>query len=111
MSLSPANTPQHSPGEGNSSADPAATPAAPARRPARIWTICFVLLALEIGGFLVVFPWMEAWRLNHFRAMFPPLSGIWDDPYFRGAITGLGAVNLLVAIGQAVHLLRSPKHS
>jgi hypothetical protein len=81
------------------------------RRPARLWTICFAIFAFEVGGFLVVFPWMEAWRLNHFPALYPALSGIWDDPYFRGAITGLGAVNLLVAIGQTVHLLKSKKRS
>jgi hypothetical protein len=79
------------------------------RPPIRLWTICFVIFAFEIGGFLVVFPWMEAWQLNHLRAMYPPLSGIWDDPYLRGAITGLGAVNLLVAIGQTVHLLKPSK--
>jgi len=109
MSLSPTDMPQSA--SGNAMADPVAAAAARSSRSGRIWTICFVLLALEIGGFLVVFPWMEAWRLNHFRAIFPSLSTIWEDPYFRGAVTGLGAVNLLVAAGQAIHLFRPSKNS
>jgi len=106
MSLS-ADMPQPSPG--SAAADAAKAAGFQPGRRGRVWTICFMLLALEIGGFLVVFPWMGAWHLNHFRALFPSLSAIWEDPYFRGAVTGLGAVNLLVAAGQAVHLLRHSK--
>jgi len=108
MSLSPVNMPESSSGSASPESPAAANPRSGHRK---IWTICFILLALEIGGFLVVFPWMEAWRLNHFRALFPSLSAVWEDPYFRGAITGLGAVNLLVAIGQTVHLFRPSRSS
>jgi hypothetical protein len=111
MSLSPADTPQRPPEEGNSPASPSYAPAFPDRRQSRLWAICFAILAFEIGGFLVVFPWMEAWRLNHFPAFYPPLFGIWDDPYFRGAISGLGVVNILVAIRQTFYLLRGSKTS
>ena len=61
--------------------------------------MCFILLALEVGGFLAIFPWIDAWHLNHFRAFFPSAAGLWDDAYFRGAVTGLGIADLLVALG------------
>jgi len=105
MSLSPADTPQRPPEEGSSPARPVLSD----HRQSRVWAICFAILAFEIGGFLVLFPWMEAWRLNHFPAFYPPLFGIWDDPYFRGAISGLGVVNILVAAWQTFYLLRSSK--
>lgn len=105
MSLSPADYPQPSPGV---TAPGAAHPAAAhPSRANRLWTICFILLALEVGGFLTVFPWLDAWQLNHFRAFFPSATELWDDPYFRGAISGLGLTNLLVALGQFIHFLQS----
>jgi hypothetical protein len=60
-----------------------------------------------VGGFLVVFPWIDAWHLNHLPAFFPAVFSLWDDSYFRGAITGLGVANLLVALGQSFYLIRS----
>jgi len=73
----------------------------------RIWTICFAIFCLEIGAFLTVFPWLDSWRLNHFPDMFPWLLGLWEDPYLRGAVSGLGVVNLIIAAAQVNHLLRS----
>jgi hypothetical protein len=109
MSLSPADTPQRPSEEGSSPARPGRASAFGDHRQPRLWAICFAILAFEIGGFLVVFPWMEAWRLNHFPAFYPPLFDIWDDPYFRGAISGLGVVNILVAAGQTFYLLGRSK--
>jgi hypothetical protein len=72
----------------------------------RIWTICFAIFCVEIGAFLAVFPWLDSWHLNHFPAMFPWLIDVWEDPYLRGAISGLGLVNLMIAAAQVNHLLR-----
>jgi hypothetical protein len=72
----------------------------------RIWTICFAIFCLEIGAFLAVFPWLDSWHLNHFPAMFPLLTDLWDDPYLRGAVSGLGLVNLMIAASQVNRLLR-----
>jgi hypothetical protein len=110
MSLSPGDRPQHYAGDGGpvqTATSAVAPPEAPMNRATRLWTICFILLALEIGGFLAVFPWIDAWRINNFRSFFPSMAPLWDDPYFRGAITGLGITNLLVALGQSVYLIRS----
>jgi hypothetical protein len=76
-----------------------------------MWAICFALLAFEIGSFLVVFPWMDVWRLNHFPSFYPPLFDIWDDPYFRGAVSGLGVVDVLIAVRQTFSLLKKTNKS
>jgi hypothetical protein len=109
MSLSPADTPRRPPEEADLRIDAGRAPAFRDHRQSRLWAICFAILAFEIGGFLVVFPWMEAWGLNHFPALYPPLFEIWDDPYFRGAVSGLGAVNLLIAVWQTFHLIRGSR--
>lgn len=71
----------------------------------RIWTICFAIFCVEIGAFLAVFPWLDSWHLNHFPTMFPWLLDLWEDPYLRGAVSGLGLVNLFIAAAQVDHLL------
>jgi hypothetical protein len=78
-------------------------------RRSRLWSICFIVLAFELGGFLLLFPWREAWHLNHFPTLFPSFFDIWDSPYFRGAISGLGVVDLLIATSQSIYLFRSSR--
>ena len=76
----------------------------------RIWAVCFALFAFEIGAFLLLFPWMDSWSLNHLPGFIPKYAGelqdIWDDPYFKGAISGLGVLNVYIAFRQVVSLLR-----
>ena len=99
----------NSPEPVSSASFPAGQPAPPRRLlwPYRsFWRILFAIFAFEIGVFLAVFPWMDAWALNHFPGFFPRLEEYWDDPYLKGAITGLGCVNLYIAARQLVQLIR-----
>jgi hypothetical protein len=91
---------------------PAAESASPIRVrfwQSRIWAICFTIFALEIGLFLVVFPWMDAWNINHFQRWFPRLQDLWEDRYLRGAVSGLGLVNIYIACGEVLRLIRRPR--
>jgi hypothetical protein len=73
----------------------------------RLLRICFVIFTFEIGAFLVVIPWMEeSWNLNAIQQLAPALQRIWIDPYFRGAITGLGLVNIYIACQEVFRLFR-----
>jgi len=77
----------------------------PKRR--RRWPLfCLAIVTFVIGAFLVVFPWMDAWDLNSIPELVPRASDIWDEPSFRGALTGLGFVNLYIGILQFVHIAR-----
>ncbi len=75
----------------------------------RVWAVCFVIFALEIGLFLVVFPWMDSWDINHFQRWFPRLQDLWENPYLRGAVSGLGLVNVYIACGEVIRLIRRPR--
>ena len=85
-------------------------PAGPARPwSARLLNICFAIFAFEIGIFLVIFPWMDdVWKVNSFPSLFPGLRQIWEDPYFRGALTGLGLVNVYVGCWELLRTLLRP---
>lgn len=73
---------------------------------ARLLSICFAIFAFEIGIFLVTFPWIDYyWKMNYLKT-FPALREVWDDPYFRGALTGLGLVNIYVGCWELVRMLR-----
>ena len=84
---------------------PEAVPVPP-KRPRR-WLLFFLaIFAFAVGGFLVVFPWVDAWDLNSLPEFIPRVSDIWDEPSFRGALTGLGFVNLYIGVLQFVRFLR-----
>ena len=75
----------------------------------RVWAVCFAIFALEIGLFLVVFPWMDSWDINHVQRWFPRLQDLWEDRYLRGAVSGLGLVNVYIACGEVIRLIRRPR--
>jgi hypothetical protein len=73
----------------------------------RLLGITFAIFAFEIGLCLVVFPWMDkTWDISYFQSIPPAVRDFWDDPYFRGAITGLGFVNIYIALLEAGRLIR-----
>ena len=72
----------------------------------RLLRICFALFTLEIGLFLVIFPWTDRWEFNYFQDVLPSLRDLWDEPAFRGALTGLGLVNVYIACLQFLHSFR-----
>ena len=67
----------------------------------RILGICLVIFAFELGLFLLVFPWLPNWDLNWIPLHSPFLSSLWLNQYFRGALSGLGLLNIYVAVLEA----------
>jgi hypothetical protein len=93
--------------DGQPTETPAEPVAAPRRWSGKLLNVCFAIFAFEIGIFLVIFPWMDdTWKMNYFPTVNPALRSIWEDPYFRGALTGLGLVNIYVALWEFFRSLR-----
>src|SRR5215471_10581695 len=98
MSLIPqSTTPESSTAESAAMQAVPETLAAPMRRPRRWLRWLLTLITLGIGGFLIVFPWIDAWDLNSVQDFIPGASDVWDEPVLRGGITGLGFVNVYIA--------------
>jgi hypothetical protein len=72
----------------------------------RLLRISLALFIFEIGAFLAIFPWTESWDLNYFQIVTPKLQDLWLQPSFRGALTGLGFVNIYIACLQVIHSFR-----
>ena len=72
----------------------------------RLLSLFFAAFSLAVGVFLVAFPWSDAWSFNSLQSYWPALENVWEDPHFKGALTGLGLVNIYLALLEFVRLLR-----
>jgi hypothetical protein len=66
-----------------------------------------VLIAfyVEVGLVLAVVPWSTYWERNYFAGMLPLLHAIITNYFFRGAVSGVGLVNLVAAVAELRELL------
>jgi len=72
--------------------------------------VVFITFCLEIGIFLTVFPWLpDYWDSNFFVTLVPEWHRYWDNMYVRGAVSGLGAVNLYISLIEVTRLRRFAK--
>jgi hypothetical protein len=68
-----------------------------------------IVFCLEVGVVLLVFPWSDYWDNNFFSTFLPKLHSLWDNPYVRGGVSGLGVVNVVIAFGELFRLRRFSK--
>jgi hypothetical protein len=85
-----------------------ASPAPPPVRPGgflkwhqRLLGIFLIVVAFEVGLVLLVAPWLARWETSWVPRVSPRLAAIWVSPYFRGALSGLGLLNLYVSLNEA----------
>lgn len=57
-------------------------------------------LLLEAGLLLILIPWSAFWDRNYFVEALPVLGTLLTNNFVRGAVSGLGVVNLLAALGE-----------
>jgi hypothetical protein len=66
---------------------------------ARAGRVLFTLFLFEIGVVLLFLPWLSLWERNYFLSLYPSLRPFLLHPSVRGVITGLGALDIVVAAG------------
>ena len=73
----------------------------------------FVALSIEIGLVLLVIPWSAFWERNYFGQLFPVLHDLITNHFVRGAISGIGLINVSVGLAELVSILSgraTPRH-
>lgn len=60
-----------------------------------------VLSSLLVGLVLAVIPWTTFWDSNYLLQPYPLLRHVLLSSFTRGAVTGLGLVNILLALVEA----------
>jgi hypothetical protein len=66
----------------------------------------FIIVCFEVGAFLTVFPWTPQWDGNSVANLFPLLRNLWSSSYFRGAVSGVGLLNIYISLGEVSRLRR-----
>ena len=59
---------------------------------------------LEVGLVLAVVPWSTYWDRNYFADAIPLLHDFITNYFVRGAVSGLGLINIAAAISEVVSL-------
>jgi len=57
-------------------------------------------LFLEFGLLLIIVPWSAYWDRNYFAALIPQVRPLIINNFVRGAVSGLGVVNLIAGISE-----------
>jgi hypothetical protein len=71
---------------------------------ARLIRVLCTLFLFEVGVVLLFLPWFSLWDRNYFLSHYPGLRPFVLHPSVRGVISGLGALDIVVAAG----MLRRP---
>ena len=74
-----------------------------------IWQTLYILYSFEVGIFLVCLPWLNIWENNYLLFRYPNFRGVVANSFVRGAVLGLGIVNVLIAIQEITRLKKSAK--
>lgn len=75
----------------------------------RLSSVLFVVFCLELGLFLLAYPWTDAWTDNYFSVAVPDAMlsywrQWWNNPFVRGGVSGLGLVNVWIAITEVFQM-------
>ena len=84
----------------------------------RLTVVFFIILCILLGVYLILAPWdalFGPWGENHLlvfltdKAGAPVIARAVASNWFRGAVTGLGVLNLAVAFWEIAHFNKSVK--
>lgn len=67
--------------------------------------LLLIAFFLEAGFALIVVPWSAFWDRNYFAQSFPVVQAIITNNFVRGAVSGLGVINLAVGVRELVSVL------
>jgi hypothetical protein len=62
-----------------------------------------VMVRLYLGLILFFLPWTHLWTLNRFFLYYAPMAHFTQNGAVRGVVSGLGLLNLWIALAEAIH--------
>ena len=84
---------------------------------AKLTIIFFILICFEIGVLLLILPWVPSpsWNENYLLVLiadklhWPSLAMFMRSGYVRGAVTGLGLLNIMLAVGEIINFKKTAR--
>ena len=71
--------------------------------------LVLVVFFLEVGLVLTLAPWSAYWDRNYFAETLPIVHELITNNFVRGAVTGLGLVNICAAVADLVGMFLNRK--
>jgi hypothetical protein len=75
----------------------------------RILKVIYILYCIEAGIFLLWLPWLSIWDANFFTFIYPQILPVITNSFLKGAVLGLGIVNIMIGIHEVVHFKQVSK--
>ena len=69
-----------------------------------VWHIVYIVYSFEVGLFLLALPWLEFWDNNPIVFAYPYIRPIVSNSFLKGAVLGLGIVNLTIGFEEIATL-------
>ena len=69
----------------------------------RLSLVVLVVFCIELGMLLAILPWTRVWTENSLLVSYPALATFMRNNFARGAISGLGLLDIWIGIWEAVH--------
>jgi hypothetical protein len=76
----------------------------------RVLSVLFFLLYFEIGVLLLLIPWATLWTKNYFVNHFPWMAAVANNYFVRGAVSGIGLLDMWLATSELWRLWRRAPH-
>ena len=73
----------------------------------RLSLVTFVMFCVWIGMLLVALPWTSIWTENALLTGSPALRAISQSPAVRGAVSGLGFIDIWLGVWEALRYRES----
>ena len=73
--------------------------------------LVLVIFFLEVGLVLTLAPWSAYWDRNYFAETLPAVRSLITNNFVRGAITGLGVINICAAVVELIGLFASRRRT
>jgi hypothetical protein len=69
----------------------------------------YIIISLPLGIALLTLPWSNAWENNYLLYIYPQIQPIVANSFFKGAVLGLGIVNILIGIQEIVRFRKTTR--
>jgi hypothetical protein len=76
----------------------------------RLTPFGFIVFCFAIGAFLIVIPWHPLWEKNFLLHYLPAARGLVLTRFFRGAVSGLGAVDLALGLAECARMIKASRN-
>jgi hypothetical protein len=69
--------------------------------------LILVAFFVEVGLLLIILPWSSLWERNYFVSAVPMLRPFVANEFVRGAVSGLGILNLVAGLAELAPVFAS----